>query len=143
MGFFSEIFSHKTPDYPTLDDASRAGRKVAEVRPELQALLHKVKDPLEIVPSEHAAYVFIGKPPKKFGLAWIHDGKVSGLNTLIQEHGVKPEEIDRTLDALRDAYTRHEDAQHYTTVIDDQVVVVTASEQLEHEVHDIIERILH
>jgi hypothetical protein len=143
MGFFSNLFPHKGADYPALDTTSRAGRKVAEVRPELRELLHKVKQPLEVVPSEHAAYVFIGKPPNKFGLAWIHEGTVSGLNTLIQEHGVQPAEIDRTMEALREAYTRHGDAPHYTTTIDDKRVVVTASEQLEHEVHDIIDRILH
>jgi hypothetical protein len=126
-----------------LDDQSRTGQKVAEVEQELQELMHKVSQPLEVVPTDHAAYVFIGKPPKKFGLAWIHDGKVSGLNTLIEEHGVTPAEIEKVLDSLREAYARHQDAKHYTATIDKRKVVVTASESLEHEVHDIIDAILH
>ena len=128
--------------YPPLDDSSRAGKKVAEIEHELQELMHKVSDPLEVVPSDHAAYVFIGKPPKKFGLAWIHEGKVSGLNTLIEEHGVTPAEIEKVLEALG-AYEKHQDAQHYTASIDKRNVVVTASESLEREVHSIIDDILH
>ena len=143
MGLFGSLFSGHTPDYPQLDGASRAGRKVAEVEQELQELMHKVSQPLEVVPSDHAAYVFIGKPPKKFGLAWIHDGKVSGLNTLVEEHGVTPGEIEMVLDRLREAYARHQDAKHYTATIDERKVVVTASEALEHEVHEIIDAIVH
>lgn len=143
MGLFGSLFSGRTPEYPQLDDSSRTAKKVAEVEQELQELMQKVSQPLEVVPSDHAAYVFIGKPPKKFGLAWIHDGKVSGLNTLIAEHGVTPAEIEKVLDQLRDAYARHQDAEHYTATIDDRKVVVTASEALEHEVHDIIKAIVH
>ncbi|MBT8428455.1 MAG: hypothetical protein KJN79_00945, partial [Gammaproteobacteria bacterium] len=71
------------------------------------------------------------------------DGKVSGLNTLIEEHGVTPAEIEKVLDSLREAYARNQDAEHYTATIDQRKVVVTASESLEHEVHDIIDSILH
>lgn len=143
MGLFGNLFSGRAPEYPQLDDQSPAGQKIAAVEHELQELVHKVSQPLEVVPTDDAAYVFIGKPPKKFGLAWIHDGKVSGLNTLIEEHGVTPAEIEKVLEALREAYARHQDAQHYTATIDERKVVVTASESLEHEVHDIIDAIVH
>lgn len=142
MGLFSNIFSSK-PDLPAIDPNSTAASRVAEVERQLDELAGQVKDRLEVVPSEHAAYVFIGKPPKKFGLAWIHDGKVSGLNTLIEEQGVTPAEVEKVIDQLREAYSRHHDAAHYTTTIDQRKIVVTASDALEHEVHDIINRILH
>lgn len=146
MGFFANLFSHRgqdIPDYPPLDASSRTGRKVAEVEHELQELMHDVSGPLEVVPAEHAAYVFIGRPPKKFGLAWIHDGKISGLNTLVKEHGVSPARVEKLVESLRESYMRHQDAQHYAATIDDRKVVVTASESLEHEVDDIIREILH
>jgi hypothetical protein len=143
MSLFGNLFSGSKPDYPSLDDNSRAGKKLATVEHEIEELMHKVSQPLEVVPSDHAAYVFIGKPPKKFGLAWIHDGKVSGLNTLIGEHGVTPAEIDKIIERLREAYSRHEDAAHYTKTIDRRQIVVTESDALEHEVHEIIDQILH
>jgi hypothetical protein len=102
-------------------------------------------------------YVFLGKPPKRFGLAWIHDGKVTGLNTLIKEHGVSPAEIEKVIEELRQAYIRHQDEAHFTTRIEDRTVVeahfttriedrtvvVTPSQGLEQEVHEIVEHIAH
>ena len=143
MGLFGNLFSGGVPDYPQLDEQSPAGRKIAAVEQELAELVHKVSQPLEVVPTDHAAYVFIGNPPKKFGLAWIHDGEVSGLNTLIEEHGVTPAEIEKVLESLREAYSRNQDTQHYTATVDQRKLVVTASETLEQEVHEIIEEILH
>ena len=142
MGFLSRLFA-KSPDYPPLPDGSRAASKVAEVEHELEELVHKTRDPLEVVPSEHAAYVFLGRPPKKFGLAWIHDGKVSGLNTLIEEHGLSAADVEKVIDQLRDAYQRHQSEAHYCARIEDRAVVVTPSPGLEQAVHGIIDRITH
>src|SRR5210317_1999682 len=105
MSFLSDLFSRK-PDLPDLDPTCPAAKRVSEVEAELDKLAHQVNDRLEVVPSEHAAYVYIGKPPKKFGLAWIHDGKVSGLNTLVEEHGLSAVEVEKVVDQLRQAYER-------------------------------------
>jgi len=142
MSLFGNLFSSK-PDYPAIDPASTAASRIAEVEDELGKLAGQVKDPLEVVPSEHAAYVFIGKPPKKFGLAWIHDGKVSGLNTLVEEHGLKPLEVEKVVDQLRDAYERNAEVSRYCTTVQDRDVVVTPSEKLEREVHEIIDKVVH
>ena len=103
----------------------------------------KVSDPLEVIPSAHAAYVFIGKPPKSFGLAWVHDGQVSGLNTLVEEHGMQPAEIAHVVDELREAYQHCDQAERYSADLDGNKLVVTPSDQLEHEVHDIIDKLIH
>lgn len=142
MGFFSNLF-HKTPDYPELASDSPAAKRLAEVREQLKELANDVSDPLEIVPAEHAAYVFLGNPPKHFGLAWIHDGKVSGLNTLVKEHGVDAADIEKLIDDLRSAYEKHQDDAHFTTKIEDRTVVVTPSPEFEQEVHAIMENRLH
>lgn len=142
MGLLSNLFSSKI-DYPPIDPASTAARRIAEVEAHLSELAGKVTDRLEVVPSEHAAYVFIGKPPKKFGLAWIHDGEVSGLNHLVQNHGMKPHEVEKVVDQLRSAYEQASDAKRFKATIADRPVVVTPSSQLEEDVHTIIERITH
>jgi len=141
MSLLGNLFSSK-PDYPAIDPASTAATRIAEVKPQLGELAGQVKDPLEVVPSEHAAYVFIGKPPKKFGLAWIHDGKISGLNTLVEEHGLKPLEVEKLLDQLRDAYERNADVNRFCTTVQDRDVVVTPSAKLEKEVHEIIDNVV-
>jgi hypothetical protein len=142
MSLFGSLFSGK-PDYPAIDPASTAASRIAEVEDQLGELAGQVKDPLEVVPAEHAAYVFIGKPPKKFGLAWIHDGQVSGLNTLVEEHGLKPLEVEKVVDQLREAYERNADANRFCATIQDRDVVVTPSPRLEKEVHEIIDEVVH
>jgi len=142
MSLFGNLFSSK-PDYPAIDPSSTAALRIAEVKNQLGELAGQVKDPLEVVPAEHAAYVFIGKPPKRFGLAWIHDGKISGLNTLVEEHGLKPLEVERLLDQLRGAYERNADVSRFCTTVQDRDVVVTPSARLEKEVHEIIDQVVH
>ena len=142
MSLFSNLFSSK-PDYPAMDPSSTAASRIAEVKTQLGELAGQVKDPLEVVPTEHAAYVFIGKPPKRFGLAWIHDGKISGLNALVEEHGLKPTEVGKVMDELRGAYERNADVNRFRATVQDREVVVTPSAKLEREVHEIIERLVH
>lgn len=142
MGLLNKLFS-STPEFPPIDPQSPAAQRVAEVQSELGELAGKVAQPLEVVPSEHAAYVFIGKPPKKFGLAWIHDGQVSGLNTLVEQHGMKPSQVEGVIEDLRQAYQRSADAQRFTADLPKRSVVVTPSPRLEAEVHQVIEKITH
>jgi len=142
MSLFGNLFSSK-PDYPAMDPSSTAASRIEEVKTQLGELAGQVKDPLEVVPTEHAAYVFIGKPPKRFGLAWIHDGKVSGLNSLVEEHGLKPVEVQNVMEQLRDAYERNADVNRFCATVQDCDVVVTPSARLEREVHEIIDKIVH
>lgn len=142
MGLLGNLFGSKI-DYPALDPNSSAAMRIAQVENELEELADKVSDRLEVVPSENAAYIFIGKPPAKFGLAWIHDGKVSGLNNLVQDHGMKPLEVERVVEELRAAYEHANEVERFSTTVKDRAVVVTPSEKLESEVHKIIERITH
>lgn len=142
MSLFGSLFSSK-PDYPAIDPSSTAAVRISEVEPQLGELAERIKDPLEIVPAEHAAYVFIGKPPKSFGLAWIHDGKISGLNTLVEEHGLQPKEIQEVVERLRIAYERNADVNRFCAKVHDRDMVVTPSAKLENEVHEIIEKVVH
>jgi hypothetical protein len=142
MSLFGNIFASK-PDYPAIDPSSTAARRISEVEAQLGELAGRTKDRLEIVPAEHAAYVFIGKPPKSFGLAWIHDGEISGLNTLVEEHGLKPKEMQQVVEQLRVAYERNADVSRFCATVQDRDMVVTPSAKLEHEVHDIIDKVVH
>jgi hypothetical protein len=142
MNVFGNLFSRK-PDYPAIDPSSAAASRIAEVKSQLGELIGQVKEPLEVVPAKQAAYVFIGKPPKRFGLAWIHDGKINGLNTLVEEHGLKPPEVEQVVDQLRDAYKRNADVSRFCTTVENRDVVVTPSAELEKEVHEIIDKVVH
>jgi hypothetical protein len=141
MGLLGKLFSSK-PDFPAIDPSSAAAARVATLEQQLHELAQEVKEPLEVVPAQSAAYVFIGKPPKKFGLAWIDHGKVKGLNTLVEEHGMKPSEVAKVVDQLREVYERHENVDRYTATVKDVDIVVTPSSRFENEVHEVIDTIL-
>lgn len=142
MGIFGKLFSRKV-EYPPIDPNSPAASRLAEVELQIDELAQRVRQRLEIIPSAHAAYVFIGKPPKNFGLAWIHDDKISGLNTLVEEHGLAPTAMARVVEQLREAYEHSADAERYVAQVKDRDVVVTDSPRLEKEVHEIIDKVVH
>ncbi len=141
MGILGNIFGSRE-DHPPLSADSYANARLQEVADQIKGLIAETSERLEIVPSEHAAYVFVGKPPKKFGLAWIHDGRTSNFKTLVEDHGVNPIRLERITDHLREAYQRSASAQRYTTHVAEQKVIVTPSETLEKEVHGIIDEVL-
>jgi hypothetical protein len=130
-------------DYPPLPQDNQATARLDEIHEALESLTHKVRDHLEVVPADHAAYIFLGKPPKHFGIAWIHDGKVSSLKELIEENHLTPTTVEQLLDDLREAYTSASGAPRYSLHIGNKDVVVIPSETLESEVHDILEETLH
>jgi len=142
MGMLSKLFGG-SPDYPPLPTDNLATSRLDEIHDELEALTHRVREDLVVVPAEHAAYVFLGKPPKKFGIAWIHDGKVSSLKELSEEHHLTPGMMDKLVDELGKAYSHASEAPRYTAHIGKKDVVVIPSERLENEVHQILEATIH
>lgn len=133
MGFFS-----KKPSYPELDSNSPAAEQVQEVEEPLRELMKQVSDPLEVVPSNGHTYVFIGKPPKKFGLAMIEDGKVQSFVAAAKEKGLEPVRIQRINERFRDAYEQNLNADRYKTSVAGKEIVVTPCPQLAKEVEQII-----
>ena len=139
MGLFDKRAADEAPEYPLLDVFSWSGHKIAPVERELLQLVKKASGPLEVVPSDHEIYVFSGKPPEKFGLVWIQDGKIQGFYRLLKEHGVAPAEISKALDALRDAYAKYDNTEHYRLVLNDREVVVAPSIYSANEIRSIID----
>lgn len=132
MGFFT-----KKLNYPELDSGNPAAEQVHEFEDQLQELMGQVKDPLEVVPAQDHAYVFIGKPPKKFGVAMIQDGAVQSFLAAAREKGLEQLQIQKLNDQLRDAYMHNMDAQRFKTNVAGKEVVVIPCSQLDQEVRDI------
>ena len=140
MSIFNKLFG-RNPDYPPLEDSDPAAKQLAAIQEPLQKLANEVSDPLEVIPSEGTAYVFVGKPPKKFGLAWIHDGKVSNFKTLVEEKGIQPSALESIVDELKAAYERSGGATRYVSRIGEKQLVVTPNEDLEKTVHEIMDKV--
>jgi len=137
MGLFGNLFGEKKTHDP-LDPGSEAARLISEVKPDLEALAKKVKDPMEVIPVSGGAYVFVGKPPKTFGLAWVIDGKVMNIRSLMEEHNLSSSAVQTFSDKLRDAYTAHKEEERYSASLDGKKLTVTPSPTLAAEVAKII-----
>lgn len=133
MGLFS-----KKLNYPELSSENPASDQVSEFEEPLKELMDQVSDPLEVVPASDHAYVFIGKPPKKFGVATIEDGHVQSFVEAAREKGLDQATILRLNERLRDAYLHNMDAERYKTSIAGKEVVVTPCAQLDREVREIM-----
>jgi len=133
MGFFS-----KKLNYPELEADNPAAEQVQKVEEPLKDLIAQVSDPLEVVPADGQAYVFIGKPPKKFGVAKLADGEVQSFVAVAKEKGLDMLTIQKLNEKFRDAYEQNMDVQRYKTSVAGKEVVVTPSSQLAEEVSQIM-----
>ena len=133
MGFFS-----KKVDYPELGADSPVAEQINEVEGPLKTLMSQVSDPLEVIPADNQAYVFIGKPPKKFGVAVIQGGAVQSFVAAAKEKGLDPVKIQKLNEQFRDAYVQNQDAQRYKASIAGKQIVVTPCPALAREVTQIM-----
>jgi hypothetical protein len=142
MGLFDK-FRSGNKEYPVLDGTSLAADRIEKIRDHLESLSKKVHKPLEVIPGEDGSYIFIGKPPKDFGVAWIEGSKLHSFKTLVEEEGVNPQVLPRISEDLRKAYEQNLDDARYTTKIGKKEIVVTPSEEFRAQVRQIIHQADH
>jgi len=142
MGLLGKLFGNDK-DYPPLPEDNEVHSMLNELRDPLEDLAHKVKERIEVVPAGHEAYVFLGKPPKNFGIAWIHDGKVSGLKELVENHNLSQGAAAKMVDKLGQAYSHASETPRYSAEVGGKKAVVITSKNLEKEVREIINNTIH
>lgn len=140
MGLLKNLIGGE--EHPPLPDDSYAVERVRNVMPGLRQLTEETNDRFEVVPAEDWAYVFIGKPPKKFGMAWITGDTVENLGELARRKNFSPITLEKIEDELRDAYKRSEAEQRYAMQVEGKEIIVTPSRDLESEVNRIIQALL-
>ena len=139
MGLFDKLFGG-TSSYPELDQENPAARRLAGVEDGIKSLTEKTKDRLEVVPAEDKAFVFVGKPPKQFGLVWIKGQDVTNLKNYLSESNIDSKKAATLVDALTEAYQRSQKEQRFRAQLAGRDVVVTPSDRLALEVERILER---
>jgi len=141
MGFFSKLMGGETPEYPELDASSPAAARLASVKDKLAELAGEVQDPLEVIPADGAAYVFIGNPPKTFGIAWIEDGEINNFKTLLAKKGASPLTLEKLSNNLRDAYAKDAPEEKFSFMAGGRKITVLASDSLAADVKAIIDHV--
>ena len=141
MGLLDKLFKSE-PDYPALESDSEAARQIRQVESVLESLAENVSDKMEIVPANEETYIFLGKPPKVFGLAWIRDGKVKKLNDVVEAKGIPHHKVEALVEQVRAAYDRSQNDERYNAELAGRTVVVTLSEGLRDKVHEVVEKVV-
>lgn len=139
MGFLSNLFGGDKKEYPELDTSNPVAQRIENFRNDLENFVKDISDSVEVIPTDKTAYLFLGKPPKSFGIAWIRDGKINNFKTLAAEKGVSELKLQLMSEKLRQAYEKSEAASRFTTTVSDQKIIVTSSDSLEKELESIIE----
>lgn len=141
MGFFNKAFRGKS-DYPELDADSPVMDQLHAIEQPLRELMAMISDPLEVVPAEGRTYVFVGKPPKRFGIAWIENGQLVNFQVQAKEMGINPNDLQSTIAKLGTAYEHDTNTQRYSTTIAGRTITVTPSRPLNMEVQEIVASIM-
>jgi len=138
MGLFDRLLGGSR-DYPPLEPDNPAARQVEAMMPNIESIADEVQVPIEVVPTEGAAYVFVGKPPKKFGMFWVEEGRVKHLKQLADEKGIGPERLSMISEQLRQAYIKSKSEPRFSAETSKGKVVVTPSPSLLSDVRKVIQ----
>lgn len=136
MGLFS-----KKVNYPELSEEHPAAEQIENLKAPLEELVGQVSDPLEIVPADNHGFVFIGKPPKKFGIALLEEGTFKNFVALAKEKGLGDPKILSVIESLGDAYKNNQDSERYKIEVAGKDVVVTPCRELEAQIEQIIQSV--
>ena len=139
MGFMDKLFG-SSKEYPPLNKEDPAAQKLDALKQPVEKLISEIKDPLEVVPGEETAFFFIGKPPKKFGVAWVgKDGKIINFKSLVEEKGLSVISLEKLSDRLKQIYIEHQAEPRYSTTINDKQIVVTPSDGLREDIKKVVD----
>lgn len=137
MGLLAGLFGGEK-EHPSLDGSHPVRARLERDRALIEKFASRVGDRLEVVPGEHGPYIFVGKPPKTFGVAWFREGVEQNLRLLMNAKGLSPATVQTVSDDLRAAYTRAQSEPRYSYDLAGRKIVVTPSADLHREVDQII-----
>lgn len=140
MGIFDKILGGGK-EYPPLENSHPAAESLTKYQTQLISLIKQVSDSLEVIPGDDAAYIFVGKPPKAFGIAWIQGEKIHNFKSLAQEKNIPSTEFQVLSDKLREAYESSKDADRYSSTINGRKILVTPSENLARNIKQILQKV--
>lgn len=137
MGLFGKLFG-KEQELPQLDASTPAAAKLNEHKAALEPFVAKIHDKMEFVPAADTVYVFIGKPPGMFGLAWFQNGQEINFKSFTTSKGLKQKQIQSIYGRLGEAYAASESAARFETTIAGKKVIVLPSDDLAKKIHEIV-----
>lgn len=138
MGFLDKLMGKKEEYQPLPADHAVMPRLQSDLKG-LEVLAGEVTDSLEAVPAAKATYVFIGKPPKAFGMAWVEGQEIRDFKKLGKEKGMTSLDLKPAMEKIRVAYENNTPGERYSMKAGDRNIVVAPASALAAEVEGIIQ----
>lgn len=144
MGFLDALFGSKQPQHPPLDPASPLAARLARHQASLDGFAARVRDRIEAVPGDRTLYLFIGKPPEMFGIAWFDGGgEEESLRTILKSRNLPQSRVQQISDDVREVYVRHQVAPRFAATAAGKPVAVTDATalvaDLDRVIHEVAE----
>jgi len=138
MGILGRLFK-KEEEHPVLDASSPAAGRIQEFKGELEQFIQKMHDRIQLVPAEDTVYIYVGKPPGMFGMAWFENGAEVNFKTLMTKvKGLSQRRVQHISLKLGEAYENHKEAPRYSVDISGKTLTVIPSDTLASEIKRII-----
>jgi hypothetical protein len=141
MGFLDKFFGGTK--YPELDPGSEAARQLDKFGEPVKKVAKDIKDRLEVVTSDNGAFIFIGKPPKQFGVMWVDGSEVMNLKALAKAKSLDASTLNAMVEKMRRAYERHNSEERFVAHMADREIVIHPSDEFEHEMEAIVDNVAH
>lgn len=130
MGFLGKLMG-KADNLPSINPDVPEHRMMESFKKHIKVLLENVEDPIEVLPYEDKAYVFVGKPPKQFGFMWMDDKYINNLKGVVKEKGMSMADLGRISEDIRTVYTNNRDMlKKYSWKVDNAQVIIISSDTL-------------
>jgi len=138
MGFLDRLFGGG-PQYPPLEAGSGAAERLDPFSDKLESIAGSVRDPLEAVPKNDELYVFVGNPPKGFGVFRYSDDGEENLVEVMREHKLGASKMQAISNQARKAYVEYQEAPRFTHEVGARKVTVIDSEPLAEKLDEVFE----
>jgi len=124
MGLFGGMFG---PKHPELDPQSGATRQIADQGQTFASFVSSANDRMEAVPGDGSLFVFVGKPPKAFGLVWFDGEGRHDVRSMMENKAMTRDSASQLVHDLPTIYARYSAEERFVHKVGSKSVIVTPS----------------
>jgi hypothetical protein len=137
MGILGGLFGTK---HEPLPDHDLAARRIEAGGEAFEAFVASANDTMEVVSGDGPLYVFVGRPPKAFGVVWFEDGARCDVRSMMERGVMSRDSAASLVSELTRIYVSHSDETRYSYKVNGHGITVTPSEALYADVNGAVQR---
>lgn len=137
MGLFDGMFGPKHPD---LDPQSSAASQITDQGQVFEAFVSSANDRMEAIPGDGCLYVFVGKPPKAFGLVWFDGDGRHDVRSMMEHRAMTRDAASLLVQELPAMYSRYDEEARFAHKVGGKSIIVTPSAAFHAELQQAVTR---